>query len=348
MTDSKKEENEKELDLLFNQKLSKESFAKIIGKARRRTILRNAVISALVLFFLIILLGFTWLSIMRWSEANARRDIELFSEITSPNIEESGVQQEGNGLFEGILTFNRYKEIEGIPVDWSERVMTYSLFGGVSRFAGDHSPIQIQDESVGQLKSYDRETKQRMLNFYHPEVEYNLIANELGELESFSDVTIAEVALSFDQSYTPEEVRDSLPEGLTLKWYWTDTYSTADIERMNVHQDQAGEGNSTRSNTSPELATEVYGFGEIIENPSMSEQRFINNIEVGLSIEDGKYFGEFERIHNNLKGESTSLTEDKIKIIGAVVTGAATDLPLLENLEMIRASVIGVTVNQYK
>jgi hypothetical protein len=187
-----------------------------------------------------------------------------------------------------------------------------------------------------------------MLSFYHPEVEYNQLANELGELKSFSDVTIAEVALSFDQSYTPEEVRDSLPEGLTLKWYWTDTYSTADIERMNVHQDQAGEGDSTRSNTSPELATEVYGFDEIIENPSMSEQRFIDGIEVGLSIEDGKYFGEFERIHNNLKGESSSLTEDKIKIIGAVVTGAATDLPLLENLEMIRASVIGVTVNQYK
>ena len=168
---------------------------------------------------------------MIWSQENAMRDIELFSQITDPNVEELGFQNEGNGLFEGILTFDRYKEIEGIPVNWSDQVVTYSLFGGVSRLTGNHSPIQIRDNNDNQVY-YDRETKQRMMKFYHPELSYNKISDDLAVLNKFSNDTLVELALSFDQKYTPKEVREIIPEGITLKWYWVDTYSEADIEML--------------------------------------------------------------------------------------------------------------------
>ncbi|WP_186763792.1 anti sigma factor C-terminal domain-containing protein [Planomicrobium sp. CPCC 101079] len=342
MTRDRKELN---LEEMFQEGNSNDSFSKIIGKARRKTIIRNIIVSALVLFFLIIVFGFSWLSIMRWSEANAINDIQLFSEITDPNIQEAGPQQVGNGFFQSILTFDRYKELEGIPVDWSSEVVTYSLFGGVSGFAGDYSPIQIE-KAGGGVKSFDRETKQRLLEFYHPEVEYKEVANEISQLADFPEQTVAELSLSLDKNYSVEEIRQMIPERVTLKWFWVDTYSADDIDRIDNRRAVSDEELYIIDPT-PELATQVYGFDEFSEHPELSVKGFIEDINMGLSNEKGKYFGEYERIAGNLKGGSKSLTEDNVKVIGAVVTGDVADLAVLEDQEAIRASAIGATASLY-
>lgn len=341
-----RDKKERDLEEMFQEGNSNDSFSKIIGKARRRTIIRNIVVSVLVLLVLSIVSGFSWLSIMRWSEANAIHDIRLFSEITDPNVEEAGPQQVGNGFFQSILTFDRYKELEGIPVDWSSEVVTYSLLGGVSGFAGDHSPIQIE-KAGGGVKSFDRETKQRLLEFYHPEVEYKKVADEISQLADFPEKTVAELSLSFDKNYSVEEIREMIPEGVTLKWFWVDTYSTDDIERIDNRSALSNEELYIIEST-PELATQVYGFDEFSEHPELSVQGFIDDINMGLSNEKGKYFGEYQRIAGNLKGGSKDLTEDNVKVIGAVVTGSVEDLAVLEDQAAIRASVIGATANLYK
>ncbi|MFL0584325.1 anti sigma factor C-terminal domain-containing protein [Solibacillus silvestris] len=336
MTENKKEQ---ELNDLFDGK-STSNISKVVKKAKSRTILRNISITILVVFFLLITLSFSWLFIIRGSQEKAMRDIELFSRITDPNIELLGSQNESNGVFEGILTFNRYKEIEGVPVDWSNHVVTYSLFGGVSRLTGNHSLIQLEDKKDELPRLYDRETKQRMMSFYHPEVSYNKVRNDLNTLNNFSDDTLVELGVSFNQKYKPEEVRELIPENLTLKWYWVDTYSQEDTESMNANLNQ--------DNYYPtELATEIYGFSEHPTDSSMSERHFVDAVQTGLKYQDGKYFGEFNRIYNNLKGDSAQLTAENIEIIGAVITGTPTELAELNNMDIVRATVLGVTVKPY-
>lgn len=345
----KNNKKEKELEQLFNPDSSDNSFGKIINKAKRKTLFRNVLISVLVLGLLTLASGIAWLSIMRWHEANALRDIELFSQITDPNIEEMGPQQQGNGLFESILRFERYKVIEGIPVDWSEETLTYSLFGGVSGFTGDHSYISVEDAETGLMNYYDRETKQRVLGFYHPEVEYAELEDGLGELESFPEETAAEIALSFDQAYTPEEIRENLPEDVTLKWYWVNTYSSDDLERMN----QKFEGEFVNS---PELSDQVYGIEEFSfdedifteEEQPTSEEGFVERIQDGITLENGKYYSEYKRIHDLLKGDNERLTAADVEVIGAVVTGTKENLQPLQDLPKVRASVLGVTVDRFQ
>lgn len=336
MTENKKEQ---ELNDFFDGK-STSTFSKVVTNAKRKTILRNMGISLIVLVFLLITLSFSWLFIIRGSQEKAMRDIELFSRITNPNIELIGSQNESNGVFEGILTFNRYKEIEGIPVDWSNHIVTYSLFGGVSRFTGNHSPIQLEDKEDGLARYYDRETKERMMSFYHPEVVYGQIRNDLNTLNNFTDDTLVELGVSFNQTYTTEEVRELIPENITLKWYWADTYSEEDIESLNTNI-KVSNPNST------ELATEIYGFSEHSIDSSISEKYFIDAVQMGLNYEDGKYFGEFNRIYNNLKGDSAQLAAKNIEIVGAVVTGTPKELAELNDMDMIRATVLGVTVKPY-
>ncbi|MGF9977282.1 anti sigma factor C-terminal domain-containing protein [Viridibacillus arvi] len=334
MTENKKEQ---ELNDFFDGK-STSTISKVVKKAKRKTILRNMGISLFVIVFLLITLSLSWLFIIRGSQEKAMRDIELFSRITNPNIELLESQNESNGVFEGILTFNRYKEIEGIPVDWSNHVVRYSLFGGMSRFK--RTEIQIKDKEDGLDRNYDRETKQRMMNFYHPDVSYSQIRNDLNTLNNFKDDTFIELGVSFNQKYTPDEVRELIPENITLKWYWVDTYSREDIKSLNTHI-------TKYKPTFPELATEIYGFSEDPTDSSMSEKRFIDDVQSGLNYEDGKYFGEFNRIYNNLKGESAKLAAENIEIIGAVVTGTPKELAELNDMDMIRATVLGVTVKPY-
>lgn len=279
---------------------------------------------------------------------NASRDVELFSRITDPNVVELELQKEGNGLLEGILTFARYKEIEGIPVNWSDHVVTYSLFGGVSRLIGSHSSIQILDKNDGEMKFYDRVTKQRIMRFYLPDVHYPKLSDDLASLSNVADDTLVELALSFDQKYSPREVRESMPEDITMKWYWVDTYSTTDIERLNDNTVEAVNGGEFLTEAYPELATEVYGFEEMPENPqnsSLSEQMFLKDVEMGVSLEEGQYNEKFKRIYKQLKRTSSTMTAENIPVIGAVVTGKASDLTKLNGKPMIRATVLGVTVN---
>lgn len=341
MTDHKESKKEKELNELFHGNLNNNTFKKTVRKAKIIAIIRNIVITIFVVSFLVTVLGFSWLSMMRGNQEHAMRDVELFNRITNPNVEELGAQNTGNGLLEGILIFDRYKVINGIPVNWSDQVVTYSLFGGASRLTGDHTPIQLIDEKDGQLRYYDRDTKQRIMQFYHPEVTYSDVRNDLNNLKNFSDDTLVEMALSFEEKYSPEEIRDFIPEDVTLEWYWADTYTNMDeIREISYKGEQVP--------AFPELSTQVYGFEHLTNNPSKSEKEFTEAVKTGFSIEDGKYFGEFQRIYNYIKGGSSTVSADNVKVLGVVVTGTAAELKILNDSERIRASVLGVTANPMK
>jgi Sigma factor regulator C-terminal/Sigma factor regulator N-terminal len=346
MTDFK--DKEQELNNLFENMddLNKtNSFQMTIKKAKRNSILRNIFVSVIVLIFAFGALGFTWLSLMRHNQENAARDISLFSHITSPNIQESGFQNVGNGFFEGILYFNRYKEIDGTPVDWSDNVVTYSIFGGVSKLLGDHSPIQFTDSVDGLPRYYDRETKQRIMEFYHPEVKYRSIRNDLAKLNEISDEERIEMALSFDGKYTPQEVRRFLPETVTLKWYWADTYT--DVENLKEKKvDPKADESSIPA--FPELADHIYGFDHYKGDPSESEKLFVNDIESGIEVKDGKYYSEFKRIHQYIKGDSQKIKPENVRVLGVVVTGTAKELESLKNVNEVRASVFGVKSKRYE
>ncbi|WP_066175234.1 anti sigma factor C-terminal domain-containing protein [Bacillus marinisedimentorum] len=334
---------EQGLNELFEDNKTSASLGSAVKKAKRRTIIRNVLISMAAVVFVFIIISFLWLFLMRSNEESAMHDMELFSRITSPNVEQLGVQSMGNGFLEGILFVDRYKEIGGIPVDWSDQVVTYSLFGGVSRLTGDHSPIQMPDKTDGRQRSYDRETKQRIMEFYHPEGEYDFIRNDMKRLNELPEDTLVEMAVSFDRMYTPDEIRSFIPDTVQLEWYWADTYTNK--ESFKKKEVEPGEGEEATLPATPELGSELYGFDHFSENPAKSEEIFIETIEEGLSRKDGKYHSEFERIHRHLTNNSTVLSSENVNVLGVVVSGPADELAALENLEAIRAAVLGVTAD---
>lgn len=179
-------DDEKELEPVFDIDDSK--FQNSVKKAKRKIAIRNIFISVLVTLGVLIIFIGGWLSLMGLSQSNAIHDERMFSSINSPNIYEIGYQIHNNGLLEGSLSFTRYKMVGDIPIDWNDDIINYNLFGRSGRVLGDHSPVQTIDKIDGLPRFYDRDVKERVMQFYHPNVDYKTIRNDILQLNTLKEV----------------------------------------------------------------------------------------------------------------------------------------------------------------
>ena len=64
---------------------------------------------------------------------------------------------------------------------------------------------------------YDKQTKNKVATFYHPSIKkyYDGIQNELEEISQMEN-HVAEVAISFDQPYTLQEIQAKVRENLNI------------------------------------------------------------------------------------------------------------------------------------
>ncbi|KMY50146.1 anti sigma factor C-terminal domain-containing protein [Peribacillus loiseleuriae] len=57
---------------------------------------------------------------------------------------------------------------------------------------------------------------------------YKKYINDLPQLDEMDNRKLAEMGISFDQSYTLEQAKTMLPSNVHPVWYWVDTYSDKD------------------------------------------------------------------------------------------------------------------------
>ena len=82
-------------------------------------------------------------------------------------------------------------------------------------------------------RTFNSSNGQREMMFYIPEINYNeKILNDLPSLSEMDPGKLVEMGISFDKSYSLEEVKSMLPEGLKQVWYWVDTYNNKDRYRI--------------------------------------------------------------------------------------------------------------------
>ncbi len=308
-----------------------------IRRARRAAILRNVGVSAAVTLVLVTMVLI--LLYMRSSSLANRvlLDIGRMAEVTGPDVYLGGTQLR-LGLLGGEVLVHRYKLIEGVPVAWSDEIYDYNLLGLYSRPAGCRSPIQIDDASGG-VRSYDSQTAQREMLFYHPSLAYANYFNDLALLAGLGQGGLAEIALSLDRPYSLLEIKSKLPERVNVTWCWVDTFG------LTPHVLEA-----EPEDRSPYPASWLYGFAvhphTLVEPTERTEADFVKAIEDGLTSK-GKSRQIYRGIYNSLRpGRSGPLGPQDVRILGVVVTGAVEDLQKLKGQPYIRAAVLGVTARR--
>ncbi|PTC11895.1 anti sigma factor C-terminal domain-containing protein [Bacillus wiedmannii] len=317
----------------FDFDIDSSKVSKMLKKAKRRQLLKIILIS--IALFIVLFSG----SIIGISQLNNRaylamdRDVNMIRQITRPNTER-GVAITSNGLFKSTIEYKTYKVIEGKPVKWEDEVYEYKVWNTFRRLS-DVNPLTIADnvvmgnERINKASElYNNQTMEREMQFYLPFASYNSYINDIEKVKSENKV--AELAISFDKPHKVSEIKKMLPEGIHPVWYWVDTYD---------------DKKSYSINDMTESAYNVYGFkakpGDI-EFGNGTEKDFLLAIQNGLE-QKGKYYEEYKRIYDYLKGKKTKPSEQDVKVIGVVVTGTAADLQKLNGQNFVKAAVLGAT-----
>ncbi len=312
-----------ELDRLFD---STTNDTDLIKSAKRKSYFRMTGVSFLVSICVLILLILLKIQLTPYLMSQKIIAQELYHDIYGANIY-TGTWMENYKLLGSTATAPKYKLLNGKPVNLGEISLDKT------------TEITIGNSELEQF-SY---SGNRVMNFFHPSLPYQEYANDLNKLNKVSDGKLIEMALSFDRSYSYKEVVSMLPKDVSLQWNWVNTFSRAELEGLKE---------SNRTNIKyPDIfnENEVAGFpsiakdGEQIKDPVNS---FITTLDYALS-KGGSYKDEFKDIHNVLKNNHSSLTNENIEIIGVVVVGDKQQLQSLKNKNFIKSSSFGAIVDEY-
>lgn len=323
-----------------------QNLSKIIKKAKRKTLIRNTVIS---LFVTIIVLFGGMLGISQLTSWLAMRGLDeerIMMEISSPNLHELRTELD-LGFLSGKVELSTYKVVEGVPVVWDTKKLDFSMSSRFSLLNRGYSSINVPDpvmtsQNYEYYRGYNSQNGQREMMFYVPGVNYNgKVLNDLPALEQMEPGKLVEMAVSFDKGYTQTEVEEMLPVELAQVWYWVDTYDNKKNLEFITND------SSPNKYALPESARQVYGYGvkwEGLFKPKPED--FLQSLTYGLQKE-GKYYGEFERISNYLKKDKAAPDASDVQLLGVVVTGTAKELQSLKGKAYVNTAVLGAVVDKY-
>lgn len=300
-----------------------EDFEKVLNKAKRKSMLRIILLTLLTVIITIPLFYFVSNKIVGIHSNNLNQHILLRNSVTEPNIQIDSSVISNSSSINGEIVTNRSKNISGYIVPWDTLRSQYSLFNYNIDFnelrSGEH-------ESSENSYAYNKQTKQKVAEFYHPEQTYKNVLKTLPndlKLMDKNKAEVAEVAISFDTPLTWNEVKKLVPQDVTVKWLYMFGNTTDKQERSNA---------------------DIYGFN--LDNSFEQEE------------EAFKYFlddlGEFDTeklnkdIQNYLKTVDHSSFSDT-PILGILVTGENKDLQKMVSISHLRAASVGATaeINNY-
>ncbi|SFS99316.1 sigma factor regulator N-terminal domain-containing protein [Marininema halotolerans] len=282
-----------------------------LKKAKIKQLLKTIVISMCVVLIAIVSLYFAGNHFSGKNSSKLKEELFLYNEIAEPNIQIDSQVTTNSSMFGGNIITNRSKNVNGYLVQWNTLTSSYNWL--TANIDGNELVTGGLTTSDGKSYEYDKQTKNKAATFYHPSKKYSdkystQLRNELDDVSSMND-HVAEVAVSFDQPYTFQEVKEKIPDDLNIAWLY-----------------MASPTDDTVRN---------YGF-----DPSDSPEKKYNHFIKSLKKYDND--GHDKTIQKFLNKNQTKPFHE-VKILGVMLTGKTSNFKPLKNQNFIRGSSVGAT-----
>ncbi|CAG9623300.1 anti sigma factor C-terminal domain-containing protein [Sutcliffiella rhizosphaerae] len=310
-------------------------FENLVKKARKRSMIKMILISLVISLIVVFGLYFLGNKVMVVKMEKETSLDSTWNGIMGANIEERGT------LFNYSLTSataktKLVKVVGGVPIPWGEQEKVFTILG-TSRLISTHGPSgsgYSDDERIPMY--YEGE---RVVEFFHPQVNYKQLFDDRTLLNVIDDNSVVEMAFSFVNGYSIEEVNEVFKEHLV--WYWVDTFSKDQIENDNKFNEDKNFRDATIH------GFQAYGFSYNRVAESNSASNFISILEE-VKEDGGDYQEDAKRIITNITNQGEiNLEPGNLKIIGVIVTGKPSDLLKFSDESMIRGATLGATTNLY-
>ena len=288
-----------------------QSVQKALKKAKRKQWVKITLISMVV--SIVIIFAFNRFGNYLSSRNTMALHEQLFLQhaISQPNINIDSQMTANSSMFGGNIITNRSKNINGYLIPWSTLTSSYSWF----RASIDYNELipGFHSSNVNSFE-YDKQTKQKVATFYHPAIEqyYDGVQNELSQLVEMENY-VAEVAISFNEPLTMEQVRQNIPDNLNIAWL----YMTSRIV------DEAPVPSRLP----------VYGYAELSEDSFVEFIENLKKFDARQSHEEIQQFIE----------ENENKPFDEVTVLGVMLTGRTENFEALLLKDFIRGASIGVT-----
>lgn len=289
------------------------SIQKALKVAKRKHWVLIALISMVVCVLL--LFAFNRLGNYLSAQNTAKLHDNLFLQhaVSHPNVTINSQVMANSSMFGGNIITNRSKNINGYLVPWSTLTSSYSWFGA----SIDHNELIPGFHSSGKNNyEYDKQTKQKVATFYHPMIKqyYDGVQNQLEAVVQLEN-QVAEVAISFKEPLTMEQVRENIPESLNIAWL----YMTSRI----VDEAPGPSG------------LPVYGYAD----SELSKESFDGFIENLKKYDENQSMEEIQKYIE----ENESKAFNEVTVLGVMLTGRTENYNELLGKEFIRGASVGVT-----
>ncbi|CAM4082649.1 hypothetical protein BAMA_16675 [Bacillus manliponensis] len=288
-----------------------DSIQDALKKAKRKQLLTIIITSIIVIPVLLLIFYRVGNYFAAKSSTKLHDWLFVHNEIAQPNVQIDSQVMSNSSMFGGNIVTNRSKNINGYVVQWSTLTSSYGWIGSDI----DHNElIPGFHWSDTEFYEYDKQTKKKVATFYHPSIKkyHDGVQNELGEISQMEN-HVAEVAISFDQPYTFQEIEEKIPDNLNIVWL----YMTSEI--ADESKGPAG--------------MPVYGFHPS-DSPKEAYDSFMDSLE--------KYDADGEEIQKFLRSNKNKPL-DKVEILGVMLTGQTQNFKALENQDFIRGASVGAT-----
>ncbi|NRG47137.1 anti sigma factor C-terminal domain-containing protein [Bacillus sp. CRN 9] len=321
------EENNKELDFVTSP-----SMQKVIKKAKWKQTMKILIIS--LLSTCILLFGIFTAGQYLLQKRLVNDDKSLFSQINGANVY-TGSEMHVYGFLNlsAVKHITVNKTIGDREIVWNKQEIEIPFIGRKSMIDNERFTESAEfSERLNRQVHYNSFTGEREVVFYYPQLEYEYLPNELEIATQLDDNTIAEVALSFDKSYMLKEVQNLLGSE-NINWVWVETTTKDKL-------DDIKSDSFLRIMDGPSAD----GFQVRGDDFNPAAETFLRNVKQ-LSKE-GKYQTAAQEMADGINPKSFPKVDD-LRISGVVVSGTPNELEKFQDLEIIRASTIGATIDMY-
>ncbi|MEN2768846.1 anti sigma factor C-terminal domain-containing protein [Ornithinibacillus xuwenensis] len=211
---------------------------------------------------------------------------------------------------EGKFTY--YKKMGDRLIPWEIVTKEYPAIGDVKQT----NPTRVEVFYTSKLERtvrYNHLNNEREIDFYYPHIGYHQLPNELEIATGLDENTLIEVALSFVRPMKQEELGEIIG-GENVEWLW--------IDKSNAEH-----------------------FNELHYSESDFFHVMHGDDAYGLPVsEDSPYW---ENNDSTIEIPGVESTNTEYLISGAIVSGTPSELKRFKEIDIIRASVIGLTIDKY-
>ncbi|MCM3409643.1 anti sigma factor C-terminal domain-containing protein [Metabacillus litoralis] len=330
MNDKQNSNQDQEINFTGNPSLHQ-----VVKRSKRKQTMKTILIA---LISTIILLTFIFVGSGFILNKQINKLESSYDTVHGANIMRIGTTYDYN-LFSVTAETHYQKKIGNRYIVWDMKTEKIPIIGKPEIINTGSGMMEMDrfDEEAQRYVRYNNFNNQRKIDFYYPKLDYTNLPHELEVAVELEENKLIEVALSFKEPITITDLGEQLGY-VNVDWLWVDTTTEAQMKRMNTELDndsvktKGGEG--------------AFGFAVSPDYPYSKGGKFdyIGLLE-RLSKND-RYKSSIKKAINNIK-ENTRTSNREIRLNGAVVTGTPKELKRFQELDFVRASVIGATIDKY-